>query len=1119
MACSFSIPSGAWIASDPLNHPGTYDATNYTVPPADISGNSRSITLFNTVYSTSTIYNFNGGSVRLPSAFPGYGDFRENSTGLNAPLVDFAVLNFGFHDLPLASSNSLGLGILNSVFGRLFNIRWESTTGTDGNLRLAQAGIGYTIPDTPVINFPQRGGAGAAGSTSAWYATWVSRSVTAGVSTWHWIFVTDLDDGNGIQVLTDTIWTENTSFYTSITPGDFQYELNFGTGYFQPVMLSASGKETGGSYFWVSSPTTAAGARAAIAAVSNYFVEGNCASVGSLLGLDPDYSYGTSDAETISMDMENFITRSNKYYPTTGVYALEEELSGWQYDRKRLESNIQLSTKYNNFIGGQVYNLEEGLKFDFFESGSSQYLDLFNIKALNKNLWVPQVNTSAWSFLWEDRFLFSNYSFAEIVDPTFTKKTLYAHLLDTQAVESSLDIAIWERKTTSEIFKFKNFDFVDSFTGEINESTDTRLSTESNGVYLKNNFSSRFNEYVIDDGYVLFNQEPVINIGKIDYDYDYESTNALATIASIWENKGSGIADGCLKFTKYFPIQEGSLEVAVIENGVLSFWTEQTTLAYSRGTDKHFVVDHDLGIVEFGGYQNEDLVLAKLTEDYDTEIEVLYSEDLKQYPDSGILLIESEEIFYYGRDGNTFLNCVRGYNSTTPDRYVKGTLVQDIKHGAGTTGEIFISYTAVPRVEYEVSDSELRYSTNTQFLNINPLTHVTPNKILQITSIQKNLAEIILTTNTNSIGGNLYGPISYGVDTVQLIATAYDSFGNTVEDINLTISIEDGPGVLNNNQTAVTSPTNSEGQVYAYYYAPYTDNDVFQYATTVTQDSGNTSIEVEVESTANPEDVWIFQVVKHDASLGTVGLVGEVIDESVESPPYGYYSLTVNRLVYPEDYEGGWLVITGTDSVRRWRNITNVFETVDADDKPVSVFYLDAALPATTSTGQNAYTYAFDAQEWNSTLLNGVKVILYEWSTEALHPLTKVAGAYMPIHPTSVDTNLITFTGRTLAQPDPSDDSVNLGAYAIIVPKYVTVKATGVDPFSGRVIESNTIRFLLNLPSFLTGVDKTGALPIPYGWTLPTDEHNVGAGLGGANFITINPKAENINQFSLTGVI
>ena len=93
------------------------------------------------------------------------------------------------------------------------------------------------------------------------------------------------------------------------------------------------------------------------------------------------------------------------------------------------------------------------------------------------------------------------------------------------------------------------------------------------------------------------------------------------------------------------------------------------------------------------------------------------------------------------------------------------------------------------------------------------------------------------------------------------------------------------------------------------------------------------------------------------------------------------------------------------------------------------------------------------------------------------------------------------------------------GAYVVIAPGETRFNAHGRDPYTGRLITSNDIRLRLQLPNTLTGVDASGALPIPYGWTLVTEEFNIGAGLDGANFITINPAASGINQFSLRGAI
>jgi hypothetical protein len=90
-----------------------------------------------------------------------------------------------------------------------------------------------------------------------------------------------------------------------------------------------------------------------------------------------------------------------------------------------------------------------------------------------------------------------------------------------------------------------------------------------------------------------------------------------------------------------------------------------------------------------------------------------------------------------------------------------------------------------------------------------------------------------------------------------------------------------------------------------------------------------------------------------------------------------------------------------------------------------------------------------------------------------------------------------------------------LGGYLLVASDIVSLYAYCKDPASGKTIVSNTIRLRLDIPPYLQGVDHSGQLPIPYGFGFVTEEFNVGAGLEGANFLTINPKAEGINTFNL----
>jgi hypothetical protein len=163
-----------------------------------------------------------------------------------------------------------------------------------------------------------------------------------------------------------------------------------------------------------------------------------------------------------------------------------------------------------------------------------------------------------------------------------------------------------------------------------------------------------------------------------------------------------------------------------------------------------------------------------------------------------------------------------------------------------------------------------------------------------------------------------------------------------------------------------------------------------------------------------------------------------------------------------------------------------------------------------------AWLYEREAKEWNAGFLDGARVLVYEWRNDILNPNDSTLGAYYPLRPDVVQPTELTFNNRLLPIPAPFDQDSNLGGYFAVVPDMVKFHAYAKDPVTGRIITSNTIRLRLDLPSYLNGVDKTNpALPIPYGFTFITEDFNVGTGIGGANFLTINPKASGVNSYNL----
>lgn len=815
--------------------------------------------------------------------------------------------------------------------------------------------------------------------------------------------------------------------------------------------------------------------------------------------------------QEIVLEFTNYVSSTDKTLPLTGVYA-EDGVDGWLWNRRTSPSVLNDSTRYLTYVGGHEIGLTDGTGLKTWQSGVLEGIDFSSIAHMRVGddlTWTPRYETGSFSVYWDERVLYSDYSYSEnaVAQDTDGRHKL---TLRTDAAHSSISSMMFKRLDDFEIVGIQRATMVGAFTGV--HQLDQRVELDEGVPADWSLVETRKREMLIEDGVLYFNQDMSHQVG-VAYD-------TLAELQATWQPMGPGLREGRPLFLKYFPLEAGSVElVSVDATGAITTWAEQTTLNFSDVNDKHFSVNHDLGVIETGGYQAPDLVLASALDLFDVEVQVVVSDDLDSYPEQGVIVIDDEQIYYLGKTRKSFIDCVRGYNSTVAAEHTKGTIVADRQHGTSTTDNWYVKYKAVPRVDYEVTDYDLRTANYNAWLDVRALANVKTNNIVQIVSQDSNLAEIILTTDSPLIGGNLYGPVFYGTDSSKLTATGLDSAGNPVEDLDLTIYIKNGTGYLNGTLKSYTAESNSLGQTSCFYNAPYSNDDTLFEVTSVAHVGADTHMTVNFTTAVLPAEVWIFQILKHDPVLGTVGDFASAWAAGSASEPNGLGFIDV-WMAYTEDYNGGTVLLEDSAGVRRTLPIRWAEAQKDGNDEPFVRFFLDeAANPTWVSGTAKCWFFQQEAVEWNTVLKRGARVILYEWSTGAQHPITGAAGAWMPVRPDQISGNTMIFEGRNLPIPDTQDREDNLGGYVAIAPSEVRCSAYGRDPFTGGLITSNDVRLRLRLPNTLTGVDETGALPIPYGWTLITEEFNIGAGLDGANFITINPAASGINQFSITGVI
>jgi hypothetical protein len=815
--------------------------------------------------------------------------------------------------------------------------------------------------------------------------------------------------------------------------------------------------------------------------------------------------YGST---SISLSVQ--VTTSEAPAHLTGQFATDSSPGGWLWDRRRLQSEDIVASRYGTFVGGYTHGLKEGTIRDQWVCGSildTGYLSVAHKKAGEFYTWTPRTQVGTYSVFSDRRTLFSDQSYCQVIEAS-EDGLMYVDLHE-DAVHDSLQVAMYRREDDLIISIFRTFDYVEEFTGEIDEDTDSRLDVEEEGVINVSNISGRKYEYLVDGDRLKLNGDHRLSVGSWALD-------EVPTV-EILEDQGEVYGQGRAVFCKTFPVDSSSCRVFVDEGVGAVEWSRVESLDFVSSSEKSFMVDEELGIMYLGGDQADDLVLKyDMTESTETIFVYENPEAMDTWPSQGIIQIGSEKIIYLEKGVSAFYQCIRAYDSVAA-AHSAGDVVENPRRGYAATGDVLVAYDAVPRVDYEVSDCVVRSANKSGWLNILPSRQVNSAGILQITNKEKSIARIELEVDAPSLGGTLYGPMYYGTAATRLIATAYDHQDEPVEDVDLTITITTGTGTLNAQYPSYTDTTNSIGQIYATYNNPFSQDNVETVVDSVSYVGSDTEFAVSgLAEGVEAEDVWVYQVLKHDRIIGTVGLARETTDYVVTGDLYGEAYVDIEGLV-DDSYVDGLLIYYQGGTVRVFANITFMETQLDGDDIPFSRIHIDDDL-VITPTDEVRLIQA-GAIEWDADALNGVRRILYEYTEEAAHPITGEVGAYMPVHPDSISGTTLTFLDRALPTPDPDEDSENLGAYVLVTSSMAKFEATGRDPATGALITSNEIRLQIFLPSTMIGVDLSGALPIPYGWTLATDDFNVGSAIGGANFITINPRSSGINSMCMMAEI
>jgi hypothetical protein len=799
----------------------------------------------------------------------------------------------------------------------------------------------------------------------------------------------------------------------------------------------------------------------------------------------------------------------------TGVLAGQ---SGWQWDRRQVEAASDIASQYADTI---VWNgpVDGFLNSDFLDGviHGLAYKDIVLLTEGTQFNWVPRVESGWFSAAGYRMPLFSDYSKTIRLNPDDETDGLGVIQLGTD-VADPVFIAVYKRDAALKATPYKVWNVLPinmPFTGALDEETGERADAEPSDVPDAELMDLCKLEAKLDrdTGELVLNSPGVFSVGNSATDYE--------SVAALWENHGESTA-GRIIYTKYFPIVGDLTVVAWIEaDEAFQTYTEVSDWSSTDASDFHYIVDRDLGIIYMSGYQPEPEYLGAAITAVSKSIGLKSSERVLsgRIPTSGKFVIDSETVAFNLFDTSRFSLLTRA----APTTHSAGAKIVFEPQGdwAGSDGDaatLYVAYEYGPRVDYEISCCQRRTANYNSWLDLHPLRRVASQGVLQLSTTAINVNSLVLETDaTLSLGSSIYGPAYFGTSTTKLKATALDLAGNPVPDIEITIEIleeQGSPGVgrFNSGGKTYTGFSNLQGKIFAFYTAPLNPDDtelVFD-ETAFNIDGGNTTLSIPVDLTAvDLDQVYLFQVLKTDPYFGALGYKIETY--TVGSDGGGNY-IQVNSAVDEDLYAGGSLFANDldleTESTIAVTKIVNSTILDGGEWNNYTKIYLESAVPAGYEDDP-VWLLPQTAVRWDPEALNGSRVLAYY----------EDSGNYVPLFPDAftASNDGVIYTGTELSLPSATDRDNNIGAYVAVIPRRVSFQAHCYDPASGRRIESNIIILILELPSSFIGSWTQDEDP-QYGWRIGGSSE-VASGLGGANFININPISSNINRLSLISII
>lgn len=781
-------------------------------------------------------------------------------------------------------------------------------------------------------------------------------------------------------------------------------------------------------------------------------------------GLGVSTETSTEDTGVISYDipLEQNITTEEEHYPLTGIYA---EVDGWKWNKSLTQALSNIRQRIETSVGGYKHNLEEGtINSDWYGSVLSglKLNKIYEFQDKTKRVgWRPVVEPGVYSVFHKEKRLASKAAISTILSADLA--------LADSVLDNSISITLFKRDS-----KYNNI------------------------PYLQYSYNE-----ALTDTYAFYIEDSVLKTSTVFELPVGSSQTDIDSIKASSEYMGYGRESRTILYPEFFPCI--GVTVYTVKEGTLYSWSKVDSFSASSETDRHFKVDSLGGRIMFPQKSLQKQFIVK----QDQGNRVHFYNDLKDLPISGHLTINDQTIEYFDRSKHAIYLA----SDRQPIFIAGDTLLQAQKgQHLSEAEDIYINYTAVPRIDYE----SLNENFEDKAINLKPCKKANSNGILELNIDELNVNAVVISCDKPKILDNIFGELFIGSDTSIITAEALNANSKPVKEVQVEFIAREGE--FDNSKHSTSKTTNLSGKCFAGYHYPYSDNALRSGIIQPKQIGNDSYFEVDnIPPGTLPEDIVVFQTLKTDPfypGLGreysvtgmqseAVGLTRIILGEPVvDAEDYNtMYTQAFNAdkgqptskseisdsLCLENYYNHGLAVLNYGTGIKR-KTIIRHAESMQliVDDATLSTAY---AFPESISLFKRGELEFKNLQQLQSIRTHD----------RVLYSFVESESEYRPITATRILGSRIYFDDLVI--PAGGNESSNIIAgYKIFYPQLVGIKAQAINPANGMQIISNEIKLKVTFPLYLRGA---------LGFKFLEEDNDEGSALGGTNFITINPTIPN----------